>query len=694
MGGAGLIFGGMAAALARQRGRLLPFLPVGLGCGVGLWFAQAGEPGGATYAGLALLALALTGVALRMDALRPVPIFAVAVAAGFLLCGARAFFVAAPILGQEVYGPVTGRVVQIDRSQAGALRITLDRVWIAELPAEETPAEVRISLQAVGQKDGQGEGLWHDPQPGEVVMTTAFLSPPQGPVEPGAFDFRRDAFFDRLGAVGYTRHPVVLWQEAAPHEARIGRLRAALSGAIRAAIPGDAGAFAAGVMTGDRSGLSVEAVAALRDSSLAHLLAISGMNMAFITAFVFALLRFGLALIPVVALRVNAKKIAALVALGVAAFYLLLSGSNVATERAFIMVAVMLGAVLMDRRAVTLRSVGIAGTAILIWQPEALLSPGFQMSFAATIALILGFGWWSERMAQRKWSRGMQFAATLFLSSLLGGLATAPYAAAHFNRFADYGLIANLLTGPVMGAVIMPAGVMAAILWPIGLAPVAFWVLEMGCRWILFVAHEVARMEGAVTAIPAPPWAVLPILTLGLCWIAFWQGRARWAGGGPVLLAMILWVRVDRPDVLIGGDGAVGVLGPEGRALSVARGAGFLLRNWLENDGDLAGQAVAAQRAGFAEGPMGRVFVVGEGTGVILSRPEAAGAACVAHDIVVMEDGPTPPGDCLVVTPERLARSGTLAIMQDGGLRVTHQGLRLWSRHGVRDPARFFAADQ
>lgn len=351
----------------------------------------------------------------------------------------------------------------------------------------------------------------------------------------------------------------------------------------------------------------------------------------------------------------------------------------------------------MDRRAITLRTVAVAGTVILSWQPEALLSPGFQMSFAATIALILGFGWWAERMARRQWSRGAQFVATLVLSSLLGGLATAPFAAAHFNRFTDYGLIANLLTGPVMAAVVMPAGVMAALLWPFGLAPLALWVLEMGCRWILFVAHEVARMEGAVTAIPAPPGAVLPVLTLGLCWLCFWQGRARWAGVAPVMVALLLWGLGARPTVLIGGEGVVGVMGPEGRALSAARGDGFMLRNWLENDGDLAGQAVAAGRAGFAEGPMGAVFALGTGTGVILSRPEQAEAACRAHAVVVLETGPLPEGDCLAVTPERLRRSGTLAVVVTGDglrLRVTHPGRRLWSRDGVDDPARFFAAGQ
>ena len=168
------------------------------------------------------------------------------------------------------------------------------------------------------------------------------------------------AYFEQLGAVGYTSSPVVLWAEPAPGTQRINRLRTRLAAAMMAAMPGDAGAFAAGAMTGDRSGISQDTVQALRDSNLAHLLAISGMNMAFITGFVFMLVRYGVALIPPLALRINAKKLAAVVAFGVALFYLQLSGANVATERAFLMVVVMLGAVLLDRRGVD-HAVGGAG---------------------------------------------------------------------------------------------------------------------------------------------------------------------------------------------------------------------------------------------------------------------------------------------------------------------------------------------
>jgi competence protein ComEC len=192
-----------------------------------------------------------------------------------------------------------------------------------------------------------------------------------------------------------------------------------------------------------------------------------------------------LALIPALALRYPIRKWAAAGALGAGAFYLVLSGGNVATERAFIQVAVMLTAVMLDRRAITLRSVAIAAVILLLHRPETLFSPGFQMSFAATAALVAVFtglrdaSWLKARPAWQKW------VFALVLSSVVAGLATAPFAAAHFNRIAVFGLIANLLTVPLMGSVIIPGAVVAAMLWPLGLSGVAFAVMEPALpgRW-------------------------------------------------------------------------------------------------------------------------------------------------------------------------------------------------------------------
>ena len=667
-------------ALQAARGTLFPWIAVLIGCGIGLWFQMADEPAVESYALAGLLVLAGLGLAAwGPDLARPLALALAALAAGWIAAGIRAHSVAAPMLTFRYYGPVEGRIVDIDRSQSDALRLTLDQVVLREVPPDRTPERVRVSLQ--GPQD------WLVPAPGQVVILTANLAAPEGPVEPGSFDFRRMAFFNRLGAVGYTRTPVLLLEEPAEGALPIDRLRRYLTEGMLAHMDGQAGAFAAGAMTGDRSAITEDTVQALRDSSLAHLLAISGMNMAFLTGFVFALLRYGLALIPPVALRVNTKKLAAIASLGVALFYLLLSGANVATERAFIMIAVFLGAVLLDRRALTLRSVAVAGAILLLAKPESLLEPGFQMSFAATIALIVGFAALDGSIYRERVPRWLMPVFTLVLSSVIGGFSTAPYAAAHFNRFTDYGLLANILTVPVMGAIIMPAGALAALLAPFGLAALPLWVMEQGSRWILFVAHWIAGLDGAVTAIPAPGPLVIPLLTLGALWLVLWRGRGQRAGLVPLVAAFGLWSVADRPLLLVSGDGRLlGLDGPEGRTLSAEKGGGFAAENWLQNDGDLALQADAAARPGFS-GPKGeRWFDLDGLTAVALSGKAAQGKlaqACAGADLVILADEALAvPEGCPMIDAEMLGKTGPLAIaVQDGALRITRTrtATRLWS---------------
>lgn len=666
-------------ALQAARGMLFPWIAVLIGCGIGAWFTVTREPGVGSYSIAALSLLGGLWLARVSDLARPLGLAVAALAAGWIAAGVRAHALDAPMLDFRYYGPVEGRIVAIDRSQSDALRLTLDQVVLREVAPEKTPVRVRISLQT--------EPEWLMPRPGQVIVVTANLAAPEGPVEPGAFDFRRMAFFDKLGAVGYTRTPVLLLEEPLGGALPIDRLRTWLTQGMLQHMDGQAGAFAAGAMTGDRSAITEDTVQALRDSSLAHLLAISGMNMAFLTGFVFALFRYGLALIPYVALRVNTKKVAAVVSLGVALFYLLLSGSNVATERAFIMIAVFLGAVLLDRRAITLRSVAVAGMLLLLTQPETLLEPGFQMSFAATIALIVGFAALDGSIYRERIPRWMMPVFTLVLSSLIGGLSTAPYAAAHFNRFTDYGLLANLLTVPVMGAIIMPAGALAALLAPFGLAALPLWVMEQGARWILFVAHEISSWEGSVTAIPAPgPW-VLPLFTLGSIWLILWRGRVQAAGLVPVAAAFALWAVAERPLLLISGDGRLlGLEGPEGRALSAAKGGGFAAENWLQNDGDLAAQDQAAARPGF-EGKKGERWFALAGLKVVsLSGKGAAeklAEVCPVADLVILAaKAVAAPSGCPLIDQRILDETGPLAIWQkDKGLRVerTKGADRLWS---------------
>jgi competence protein ComEC len=693
-GGAGKVAGVLAMlqrpleALDGARGHLLPFAATAMGGGIWIWFQWPDEPSRAEYL-LAGLAALVTAMLWRWGPFLLRPLFAAAamLTMGFLVCGLRVQLVAAPMLEFRYYGPVEGRVVEIDRSSTDALRVTLDRVVLRDVAPGRTPLKVRVSLQ--------GEGLLHDPAPGEVLILTAHLAPPEGPVEPGGFDFRRMAWFEQLGAVGYTGSPALLLEPPAPGAEVVARMRDWLSDAMRARISGDAAEFAIGSMTGDRSGISRVTVEALRDSSLAHLLAISGMNLAFLVTFVFVLIRTGIALVPPLALRVNAKKVSAVLSLAVALFYLLLSGSNVATERAFLMVAVVLVAVMLDRQAITLRTAAIAGIILLGTRPETLLQPGFQMSMAATVALIAGFAALDRRVRLQTWPRWTVPVFTLVASSVIGGFSSAPFAAATFNRFTDYGLLANLLTVPVMGAVVMPAGAMAVVLAPFGLSWAALWVMEQGARWILAVAYWVASLEGAVTPIPEPHSLALPLITLGGIWLIGWprvlSGPARLVGMMGVMAGLAIWPMATRPDLVIASDGRLlGLLGPEGRALSMARGAGFAAESWLESDGDLVGQEVAAGRPGFSGPRIARGFVFAGKRGVALQGSgalEALPVACAAHDLVVIAAAveEAPPGGCLLIDQLRLRQTGSLALRETpAGIEVT--AARAQSRVWVGKP--------
>ncbi|MEP5732585.1 MAG: ComEC/Rec2 family competence protein [Sulfitobacter sp.] len=656
------------ATLILQRGHLLGWIPVCLALGIGLYFALKFEPDVIVLAGVIGASLIFIGVSrLLSEAYAPISMALALVCIGFVIAGVRAHSVGGPVLGWRYYGAVEGRIVAMDRSQSDAVRLTLDQVRLERVSPERTPNRVRISLHS------KIEGI--PPEPGLRVMTTAHLSPPSGPVESGGFNFQRHAWFAGLGAVGYSRVPLMGVAKADEGHAGLAvfRTRMAASAHVQQAIGGDTGGFAAAITTGDRSAISQKALDALRASNLAHLLAISGLHMGLLTAVVFTALRLILAAHSHVALHWPTKGLAAVGALIAASGYLALSGGNVATQRAFIMVAVALAALIIGRRALSLRAVAMAATIVLVLRPEALMGPGFQMSFAATTALVVVFGWIRdmEHNFVPRWAKPI-FAT--FVSSAVAGLATAPIAAAHFNAIAHYGLIANLLSVPLMGVLVIPAAVLALVLVPIGLDWMAFWVMGLGLNWILGVAHWVAGIDGARGYVMGPgPW-VLPLLALGFLTLVLWQGRLRFAGIGGMVLSFVLWQGATRPDVLIADNGTlVGVLTDQGRALSKAKGAGFVARNWLENDGNGSGQEAAAG-----------LWMPGDLVHLSGKRAVAGFEGCHPDQIVVASVVMEQPTSCPTFDPDRLKQTGSIALTHtdQGWLMVTARaqaGERLWS---------------
>lgn len=684
------------AAAAPARRRLILWAPVCFSIGIWAFFTADAEPSGWAVAIALALAVATFPLIFRGPRALGFALMAFVLAcSGFAAASMRAQMVAAPVLDHSMDATVEGRVAVLSRSRGDQLRAELGDVVIYGLARGATPERVRVTLL---------EGDFSRPvRVGERIALYARLSPPGAPVEPGGFDFRRHAWFDQLGAVGYARGPVMMtgrpssggwWDQVAQGAAQ---LRDRISHGIMDALPGERGAFAAAIMVGSREGVGQEALQALRDSNLAHLLAISGLHMGLLAAIVFAAVRTLLAMAPAAALRMPSKKVAAGAALAAATGYLVLSGASVATQRAYVMAAVALIAIMIDRPAISLRALAAAALAILILRPENLLDAGFQMSFAATTALVAAWESSAGRRARHAGegrgagSRVLRWGLALLFTSFVAGLATAPFGAMHFNRISQFGLLANLAAVPIMGFVTMPAGAVAAALTPIGLHEPALWVMGQSIGAILAIARWAAEIPGAVRAVAEPQPIVAPLIVLGGLFLCLGATRIRLLGLAPIALGLAVWAMgPPRPLLLIAPGGeAIGLLGPEGRAVDRARGAGYAVSSWLASDGDVAGQEVSAARPGLlhqgrrAEGALTDGWRVVRVSGRV--APDRLADDCTEKVLLIAPGAPRAPvGPCVYLGPARLAELGAMAVDVEGGeLRirsaVQETAGRMWS---------------
>lgn len=420
---------------------------------------------------------------------------------------------------------------------------------------------------------------------------------------PRGYDFARWAYFQGIGGVGFTygapkqleAPPPATWMGR--FGASVERLRLAMSARVATAVPGPDGTIAAALITGERGAIPEDDTEAYRDSGLAHVLSISGLHLALAGLGVFWLLRALLALSPTLALTQPIKKWAAVAALGAASFYLLISGGASPAVRSYLMLSAMLVSVLADRPALSMRAVAMAALAILIFSPEDIVNPGFQMSFAAVIGLIALAEWVANRPrgdeprrsgAGRLWRWGWRALVAVLATSFVATLATTPFAIYHFDRAASYSLLANLLAEPIVAFVIMPSAAFAVVLMPFGLE---YWPLQAmgwGVHQMTAIAHGVAGLPGAATMVRAWPPAALLAIVLGGLWIALWRLSWRWLGLASIAVGFAAISASAPPDIFIARDGnAAAVRGGDGRLIILGeKPDNYTAAQWLLRDGD------------------------------------------------------------------------------------------------------------
>lgn len=626
-------WGNFRQELKQQEGRAILWIVVAFAAGIALFFGWRSDPSVWIGPAAALAAIVL----LRLKIAKPLAIAIIAIAAGHSAAHFRTALVATPLLTKEI-GPVeiAGRVVETER-RPGVNRIVLAPTHLPRVPDGGIPKRLRINIP-------RGHGL---PNPGETITVPAVVGPAMRPAVPDGFQFQRFLYFAQIGGTGYA---VGRWEltgaGADPRwSARFTALtegwRRGIGERVAGVVPGDAGAVATALINGEQTVIREPLQDAYRAAGLAHLLSISGFHMTLLAGAVFFLVRRILALIPAIALRTDTKKIAAWCALALTFGYLLISGMSVPAVRSFLMIAVVLTAVLLDRTALSLRTIAWAALVLMLIYPDAVFGASFQMSFVAVLALIALYEqtWlkipWRDAKGELSVIRAVGvYVLALVVTDLVAGGATNIFALYHFNTFPTYSLAANLIAGPLTGLWIMPMGLLGVASMPLGLDALPLRAMGAGIEILNAVVIEIAGWPNAQLHVPPMKTAFLVLAASGIIFICLWKGRLRWLGVIPVLAALIQpWV-TRTPDILVDESARViAVSDANGRLVFAPGRAGRFVREvWTERYG--------ASDAKWPGGDMscdksGCVLARGEKKVLLAFDPSALAEDCGEVDAIV-----------------------------------------------------------
>lgn len=702
-----------AVAEERDRGTGFVLVPVAMALGVIFYGALPFEPSLVLVVSVLAGLLVLARLSRGLPALWFVITAVVATTAGAGLAGIETWRAGTAMLGSEIGTEVTGRVVRIEHQATGRTRLTIDVTSTARPELRHAPDRVRLSARNVPP----------DLQLGTTIVGIARLMPPSGPVRPGGYDFAYNSYFDGIGAIGFFLRDPTVTASSGPIGARealalrLETVRLAIAARVRAVLDGPEAEIAATLIAGVRAGIPESINEDLRKTGLAHILSISGLHMALVAGTVLVAIRGGFALFPVFASRRPVKKYAAIFALIAATLYLGISGGAVAAQRSYIMLAVMLVAVLFDRAAITMRNLAISAIIVIVISPHEVVGPSFQMSFAATAALIGAYGWWSERRRASETARtergaigrlsagALKFMLGLAATSVVAGLATTLYGAYHFHRISPHALWVNLAAMPIVSAVVMPFAVLSALLMPFGLEAWPLRVMGAAIGAVTGIAAWFAT-RSPIDAVGSLPVMAVALFTIGLVFMTAMSGRLRLLALPFLLVGTGLIASRDLPTVLVSEDGRlVAVAGPA-RTLYVNRDRpnGFTMQNWLHGmDSDRFAKPVDVETIGIAmlrtEITPGfacadNVCIAHDRDGRLIAHvPDAisAFALCTSAALIVIDDATAGQvcraGHAAILTKKELARRGSAEIhfrTKGEGADIVHainEPYRPWHSH-------------
>lgn len=682
----GLVADGWREALEIEYARLTVWSPLLLVIGIWGYYSLNAEP----PAFLAWPSVALS-VCLLVWARTPrTSKVLLLVILGFAAAQARTQWIATPVL--RAYSPgqtIEGYVADVDVKSKTRFTLIVEISKAQGLPPTEVPKRILLNVT----------GKHKSPRVGDHIAITADLAPLPRPAQPGAFDYGRQLYFQSVGALGRSKLAPALINEEIPWRFKLRRsfhdLRTAIGARVKQAIPGPIGSFADALITGERASIPRDMNTSLQVSGLFHILSISGLHMALVAGGAFWSLRAGLALSTHLALRWPIKKWAAAFAIVVGGLYMLLADSGAATERSFIMIAVVFFAVLVDRPAVSFQNLSIAAVLILLREPEQALAASFQMSFMAVMGLAAFFNWW-QRFAGTspasekspfimRWAKRFTVLAIASLAtSLVAGILSGIPAAHHFGRVAPYSVVSNALALPVVSIIVMPTAMASVLLMPFGLESFPLKVMGWGLQLVMAISDWVSRWPSAGLQLPRLDVQVAATLSFAMALLLIPVTKLRWLCV-PVFIAATLLMGIGQTQPIALVDeraGNAAVQTEDGLVPAVAKSAAASVSRWMAQAGDDASFKQATQRKAWT---CSTGLCTAEAAGftfAFLPKQISPVQRCPSVDILISQNPLRRRCKGKRITIDRFDvwRNGAYAIYVDGSTQntKTNQGQRPW----------------
>lgn len=573
-------------ALEQQRNQLPLLVPVGIATGICIWQFSGTSIWPVLTCFLGALTLLAISLGSQYRFARLLLWAAALMALGYASIAMKSHRVANDRLAKPVIATLNARVLSVeDVSARGIVRYVLDTG-----DAQGIPQHVRVNVPLEKHSANVTAGT--------IIQLKARLMPPAGPALPSSYDFARYAWFQGLGATGSALSSPVILAPSPGGQGFWGTSREALAQHIREAMPEPSGAIGAALLVGTRGAISENDAEALRNSGMAHLLSVSGLHVTAIVGGAFFLISRLLALFTWLAVRTPIPIAAAAGAALTAVGYTLLTGAEVPTVRACIAALLILAALAMGREALSLRLLAAGACLVLIFWPEALAGPSFQLSFAAVATIVVlhesqRVRKWTERRDEPAAYRLGRFILSLLLTGLAIELVLAPIALFHFHKSGLYGALANIIAIPLTTFFVMPVQIIALLLDQLGLGGVFWWLAGQGVNIIRWLAYYVSEAPGSIVMVPSMPLWAFFLTVIGGLWMAIWQGNVRLLGLAPAVIGFLAMLFAPQPDLLVTGDGRhVALINENGQMV--------LLR---ERTGDYA-QSLLTENAGIKSAPI------------------------------------------------------------------------------------------